>query len=45
MALAVLAARTGGTIRGAQAVNKSFPDFFETLTKLQLEVERHAMDQ
>lgn len=31
MALSVLCARTGGTIRGAQAVDKSFPDFFDKL--------------
>ena len=31
MALAVLCARLGGTITGAEAVNKSFPDFFEKL--------------
>ena len=30
-ALAVLCARTGGTITGAECVNKSFPDFFEQL--------------
>ena len=31
MALSVLCARTGGTIAGAEAVRKSFPDFFEKL--------------
>ncbi len=31
MALSVLCAKTGGTITGAEAVNKSFPDFFEKL--------------
>ena len=31
MALAVLCAETGGTIVGAEAVGKSFPDFFERL--------------
>ena len=31
MALAVLCARTGGTIAGAEAVRKSFPDFFDKL--------------
>ncbi len=34
MALSVLAARTGGTISCAQAVNKSFPGFFDTLSQL-----------
>ncbi len=31
MALSALCARTGGTIEGAEAVYKSFPDFFELL--------------
>jgi 3-phosphoshikimate 1-carboxyvinyltransferase len=31
MALAALCTRTGGTIEGAEAVAKSFPDFFETV--------------
>ena len=31
MALSVLCAKTGGTIRGAEAVKKSFPDYFEVL--------------
>lgn len=31
MALAVLSAVTGGVIEGAEAVNKSFPDFFDRL--------------
>ena len=34
MALATLACAVGGTITGAQAVNKSFPDYFERLTQL-----------
>ncbi len=34
MALAVLATETGGVIEGAQAVAKSFPDFFEFLNAL-----------
>ncbi len=34
MALAVLASATGGTISGAEAVNKSFPDFFEKIAGL-----------
>lgn len=36
MALAVLCASLGGTIRGAEAVNKSWPDFFSTLKALGL---------
>ena len=39
MALAVLLMLTGGRIEGAQAVRKSFPDFFEKLKQLGLEVE------
>lgn len=43
MALSVLCTATGGTIRGAEAVSKSFPDFFDKLTELG--VENHAVDQ
>lgn len=39
MALAVLCTRTGGTIAGAEAVRKSFPDFFERLKDLRIEME------
>lgn len=45
MALAVLCTLTGGTIEGAEAVSKSFPDFFEKLRTLHIEVEAHGMDQ
>ncbi len=45
MALSVLCAKTGGTIEGAEAVNKSFPDFFDKLRTLHIEVEEHGMDQ
>ena len=38
MALAVLLLLTGGEIRGAQAVCKSFPDFFDRLQALGIEV-------
>ena len=38
MSMAVLATITGGTISGAQAVNKSFPDFFEKISSLGIEV-------
>ena len=38
MALSVLTARVGGTINGAQAVNKSFPDFFEKIKQLSVKV-------
>ena len=42
MALTVLSTLTGGTIEGAQAVNKSLPDFFERLTKLGIRTEVEA---
>ena len=38
MSLAVLLMLTGGEIQGAQAVRKSFPDFFEKLKQLGVEV-------
>ena len=34
MSLSVLLTITGGTIEGIEAVNKSFPDFFEKLSKV-----------
>ena len=40
MALAVLCTMTGGTIAGAEAVNKSFPDFFERLASVGIKIER-----
>ena len=44
MALSVLLTRTGGTIRGAQAVAKSLPDFFERLKKLGIEADCDESD-
>ena len=38
-ALAVLCASLGGTIRGAEAVSKSWPDFFRTLQALGVRME------
>jgi 3-phosphoshikimate 1-carboxyvinyltransferase len=38
MALAVLLTVTGGEIEGAEAVRKSFPDFFQKITALGIEV-------
>lgn len=38
MALSILLTITGGTIEGAEAVKKSYPDFFETLMKLGVDV-------
>lgn len=40
MANAVLLTLTGGIIEGAEAVTKSFPDFFEKLSSLGIEVEK-----
>ncbi len=40
MANAVLLTLTGGVIEGAEAVSKSFPDFFERLAELGIEVEK-----
>lgn len=45
MSLAVLLTRTGGTIEGAEAVRKSFPDFFEKLRALGIEVDTYETDK
>lgn len=44
MALAVLCTVTGGVITGAEAVSKSFPDFFERLAELGVDLQ-YGMDQ
>lgn len=38
MALSVLLTKTGGTIDGIEAVKKSYPDFFDTLIKLGVDI-------
>jgi 3-phosphoshikimate 1-carboxyvinyltransferase len=38
MAMSVLLSRLGGEIEGAEAVAKSYPDFFEKIRKLGIEV-------
>lgn len=38
MALSVMLTRYGGVINGAEAINKSYPDFFDDLIKLGIEV-------
>jgi len=38
MSLAVLLTRTGGSIEGAEAVSKSFPDFFDKLKDVDIDV-------
>ncbi len=45
MSLAVLLTLTGGQIRGAQAVSKSFPDFFDKLRELGIEVIGYEADE
>lgn len=40
MALTVICARTGGIIEGAEAVRKSFPDYFDTISELGVELEK-----
>ena len=44
MALSVILTRTGGTIRGAEAVRKSLPDFFDRIRSLGIEEETDGMD-
>ena len=45
MALSVLCTQTGGTIHGAEAVAKSYPNFFEQLHRAGIELEAsNAMD-
>ena len=39
MAMAVLLSLTGGEILGAEAINKSFPDFFRKLNSIGIETE------
>lgn len=41
MALSLLLSKFGGTIEGAQAVSKSFPDFFERIRTLGIEVKTY----
>ena len=39
MAMSVILSKTGGSISGAEAVKKSYPDFFEKIKTLGAEVE------
>ena len=41
MALSLLLSRVGGEIQGAQAVGKSFPDFFDRIRTLGIQVETY----
>ncbi len=45
MAMAVILVKVGGTIDGAEAVQKSYPDFFDRLKSLGVEVEIDGMDK
>ena len=45
MALSVLCTKTGGVIEGAEAVNKSFPSYWDKLKSLRVEVVTDGMDQ
>ena len=38
MALSVLCSLVGGTVSGANAVSKSYPSFFEEISRLGLDV-------
>ena len=38
MALSVILSKTGGEIRGVEAVRKSYPGFFDDITRLGAEV-------
>ena len=42
MALCLLLSRLGGCIDGAEAVKKSFPDYFDVIEKLGIKIERYA---
>ena len=44
MSMATLLSLTGGTVTGAQAVRKSFPDYFDRIKQLGIEVEFNGMD-
>lgn len=43
MALSLLCSITGGSISGAEAVNKSFPDYFRRLASLGIKVEENEV--
>ncbi|MBR3932383.1 MAG: 3-phosphoshikimate 1-carboxyvinyltransferase [Clostridia bacterium] len=45
MAMAILLTKTGGTIDGAEAVRKSYPNFFDNLKSLGVEVNTNGMDK
>lgn len=45
MSMAVLCTITGGLIDDAQAVRKSYPDFWEQIQKCNVRAEEYGMDQ
>ena len=40
--MAILLTVVGGEIEGAEAVNKSFPDFWDKLSELKIGIEKYA---
>lgn len=42
MTLTTLCTITGGTIEGCEAVNKSFPNYYETIKKLGIQIKRES---
>ena len=45
MAMSLLCLKTGGTINGAEAVRKSFPDYFERLSEAGIRVEKTGFSE
>ncbi len=44
MSISTLCTLTGGEIEGAEAVKKSYPDYFDVLKTLGIEVKENAVD-
>ena len=44
MSMALLCSVTGGIIEGAEAVSKSYPDFFDRIKGLGIEVEENEIN-
>ncbi len=44
MALSILMTKTGGVLNGAESVSKSMPNFFEELSRLNIEVNKIELD-
>ena len=43
MALSLVLSKTGGTLEGAEAVKKSYPEFFDDIEKLGAKIERNVI--